>query len=104
MMQNYPKLEVRQQVHGIKIYRIMHYPAHNESEKKTGEIILDQEPRKGFCFEGFFFCENVRISWLWRSECQMYCWAQCLEFVSLGMTLDSAETPFAKTPFSRFLI
>ena len=49
------------------------------------------------------FCKYVRLSWLWRSECQMYCWAQCpwLFFVSLGVT---AETPFAKTPFSCLLI
>ena len=24
------------------------------------------------------FCGNVRLCWLWRSECQMYCRAQCL--------------------------
>ena len=46
------------------------------------------------------FCKNVRLSWLWRSECQMHCWAQsfwvfCL---SLGVPLNSAETPFAKPP------
>ena len=33
------------------------------------------------------------------------CWAQCprVFFVPLGVTLDSAETPIAKTPFSWFL-
>ena len=47
----------------------------------------------------------VRLSWLWRSECQMYCWAKYpwVFFVSFGVTLDSAETPFAKTPLSWFL-
>ena len=40
------------------------------------------------------FCENVRLSSVWRSECQMYCRAQrpWVLFVSLGVTLDSAET------------
>ena len=48
------------------------------------------------------FCKHVRLSWLWHSECQMYCWAQYpwLFCVSLGVTLDSAETPFAETPLS----
>ena len=54
------------------------------------------------------FCKNVRLSWLRRSECQMYCWVQCpwVFFVFLGVTLDSAETSFAQTPFlgSRFAI
>ena len=36
----------------------------------------------------------------------MYCWGQYpwVFLVSLAVTLDSAETPFAKTPFSWFLI
>ena len=52
-----------------------------------------QEPRQGGFLKGFF------LSWLWRLECQMYCWAQCFRvfFVSLGVT-------FTKTPFSWFLI
>ena len=52
------------------------------------------------------FLQDVRLSWPWRSECQMNCWAQYpwIFFVALGVTLDSAETPFAKTPFSWFLI
>ena len=35
----------------------------------------------------------------------MYCWGQYLGylFVSSAVTLDSPETPFAKTSFSRFL-
>ena len=35
----------------------------------------------------------------------MYCWAQYpwVLFLSLAVTLDSTETPFAKTPFSWFL-
>ena len=55
------------------------------------------------CFlGGEGFLQKCTLSWLWRSECQMYCWAQCprVVSVSLGVTLDSAETPFAKTPFS----
>ena len=52
------------------------------------------------------FIKNVRLSWLWRFARQMHCWAQypwvCLVF--LGVTLDSAEAPFAKTPFSWFQI
>ena len=57
-----------------------------------------QTPRKGFFTRGL--CKNVRLSWLWRSECQMYCWTQCSWVLSvlLGVALDSAETPFAKTP------
>ena len=36
----------------------------------------------------------------------MCCWGQYpwVYFVSLAVTLDSTETPFAKTPFSWFLI
>ena len=51
------------------------------------------------------FCQSVHLSWLCRSECQMCCWAQSFGvfFVSLGVALDSADTPFAKTPFSWFL-
>ena len=39
------------------------------------------------------FLQNLRLSWLWRCECQMYCWAQYpwVCFVSLAVTLDSAE-------------
>ena len=38
---------------------------------------------------------------LLRSGCQMYCWAQYPVFFGgfLGVTLDSAETAFAKPPF-----
>ena len=38
-------------------------------------------------------------------ECQKYCWGQYpwVLFVSLAVTLDCTETPFAKTPFSWFL-
>ena len=60
-----------------------------------------QEPREGnFFFEGGF-CKNARLSWLWRSECQMYCWAHYpwVLFVALAVTLDSTETPFAQTLF-----
>ena len=55
-------------------------------------------------FRRFFF-KRACLSWLWRSECQMYCWVQCslAFFVFLGVTLDCAETPFAKAPFSWFL-
>ena len=35
-----------------------------------------------------------------NAKCTQYPWLFC---VSLGMTLDSPETPFAKTPFSSFL-
>ena len=53
-------------------------------------------------FEGFFLQKNGHLSSLRRSECQMYCWAQSYRvfFVFLGVTLDGAETSFAKTPFS----
>ena len=53
-----------------------------------------QKPRKGVFGRGFL--HNVRLCWVWRSECQIYGWAQYpwIFFVSLGMTLDSAETPF----------
>ena len=52
------------------------------------------------------FLQGVCLSWPWRSECQTYCWAQYpwIFFVSLGVTLDSAETSFAKTPLSWNLI
>ena len=55
-------------------------------------------------FEGGF-CKNVRFSWLWLSECQHVLLGPVSLgiFVSLGVTLDSAETPFAKTPFSWLL-
>ena len=45
------------------------------------------------------FCKHVCLSWLWRSECQMQLQAFGT-LVFLGMTLDHAETPFAKTPLS----
>ena len=51
------------------------------------------------------FCKNTNLSWMGRSEFQRYCWAgypQAL-FISLGVTLDSAESPFAETPLSWFL-
>ena len=37
---------------------------------------------------------------------EIYCWAQYpwASFVFLGVMLDCAETPFAKTPFSWFLL
>ena len=38
-----------------------------------------QEPRKGRVFRRGFF-QNVRLSWLWRSECQMYCWGNILGY------------------------
>ena len=51
------------------------------------------------------FLQHFRLSWLWRSECHMYCWGPYprVVLVSLAVTLDSTETPFAKTPFSWFL-
>ena len=60
--------------------------------------------KRGFLEGGF--CKNVRLSWLWRSECPMHCWVQYLGvcFLSLGVTLDPAETPFAKTPLSWHMI
>ena len=60
--------------------------------------------KKGGFLKGVF-AKSVRPSWLWRSECQMYCWARYpwVLFVSLAVTLDSTETPFAKTPFAWFL-
>ena len=43
---------------------------------------------------------------LFCKEGQMYCWVQypLVFFAFLGMTLDNAETPFAKKTFSWFLI
>ena len=40
----------------------------------------NQEPRKGGFGRGLF-CENIRLSWLWRSECQMYCWVHILGYL-----------------------
>ena len=56
----------------------------------------DQEPRKGVSEGGF--CKSLRLSWLWRSECQMDCRIQYpwLFFVFLGV--DSAEAPFLLKP------
>ena len=60
--------------------------------------------RKGVFRRGFL--QNVLLSWLWRSKCQMYCWDQYpwVFLVSLAVTLYSTETPFTKTPLSWFLI
>ena len=68
-------------------------------------LCLGSECKKRGFLEGGFR-KDVHISWLWRFECQTYCWDQqfWVSCVSLGMTLDSAETPFPKTPFSWFLI
>ena len=62
-----------------------------------------QEPREGVLRRRFL--QNLRLSWLWRFECQMYCWGQYpwLFFVSLPVALGFTETPFAKTPFSWLL-
>ena len=65
-----------------------------------GFFRVDFPPLRKGGFEKGGFRKNVRLSWLWRFYCQMYCWAQYpwLFFVSLGVTLNPAETPFAKTP------
>ena len=70
----------------------------------VGFRVFVRNQEKGVFRRGFL--QDVRLSQLWRSECQMYCWGQYLGyfFVSLAVTLDSTETPFAKTPFSWFLI
>ena len=63
-----------------------------------------QAPKKRGVVEGLF-CKHVRLSWLWRSECHVCCWAQFswVFFVFLGVTLDCAETRFAKNPLSWLL-
>ena len=61
-----------------------------------------QESRKGWFLEESF-CKNVRLSWLWRSGCQMYCCARFPWAFFSWLTLDSPETTSAKTPFSWFL-
>ena len=38
----------------------------------TVTITYSGSKKRGI-LEGFF-CKNVRLSWLWRSECQAYCW------------------------------
>ena len=65
--------------------------------------LLSGTKKRGFLEGGF--CKSVHLSWLWHSECQMYCWGQYpwVFFISLAVTLDSTEAPFAKTPFSWFL-
>ena len=71
------------------------------SDASVTLLLPSQEPRKG-AFWKSGFCKNVRLSWLWRSECQIY---RCVQYVRvlflvlLGVTLDSAETRFAKPPF-----
>ena len=56
---------------------------------------LSGTKKRGF-LEGSF-CNNLCLSWLWRSECEIDCWARYpwVLFVSLAVTVDSAETPFA---------
>ena len=46
------------------------------------------------------FCKYARLSWLWSSECRRHWGVQCpwVFFAFLGVTLDSPETLFAKTP------
>ena len=58
--------------------------------------------------EGVFrrgFLQNVRLYWLWRSECQIYCRGQYpwVFFCFLGCDTGLYRNPFAKTPFSWFL-
>ena len=66
-----------------------------------GKEYYYQEPRKGFFLEASF-CKNVRLSWLWRSECQMHCWGQhsWVFFISLAVTPGTLQrTPLLKHPF-----
>ena len=62
-------------------------------------------PRRIFFCIAKILVLMVSFSWLWRSKCQMYCCAQYpwAFSVSFGVARDPSETPFAKTPFSRFL-
>ena len=73
-------------------------------QKEAGKRYRNQEPSEGgFLGEGVF--AKCTPLWLWRSGCQMYCWAQqpWVFLVSFGVTLNPAETTFAKAPFSQFL-
>ena len=90
--------------------RALAHPRFNQSSRQNGQkrnllvhkILVRKNWFSGTKTRGFRrgFLQDGRLSWLRRSECQMYCWGQYpwLFFVSLAVTLDSTETPFAKTP------
>ena len=63
-------------------------------------ILFSSGTMKRVFLEGGF-CKHVCLSWLWRSECHMYCRAQhpWVVFVSFGVTLDPAKILFANPPF-----
>ena len=67
---------------------------------RQGKTTCIGNTKKRVFLEGGFD-KSVHLSWLWRSECHMYCWAQCpwVVFVSLGVTTGLCRNPFAKTPF-----
>ena len=58
--------------------------------KGSIEPFASNPPFSGYPFRTFpvrrssFCCRNVRLSWQWCSECQMSCWAQCPEGISLS--------------------
>ena len=57
-----------------------------------------QEQRKWGVLAGSF-CKNVRLAWLWRSECQMHCWAQYpWYFCPPGRGTRLCRNPLCKTP------
>ena len=66
----------------------------------SGRVVLHSGTKTSF-FLRRGFLQNVRLSWLWCSQCQLYCWGHhpWVFFVSLPVTQDSTETPFARTPF-----
>ena len=73
------------------------------SQFMSATASFSETKKRGFLEGGF--CKRLPLSWRWRSECKMYCCVQYFGVFSVfsGVTLDCAETPFAKTPFSRFL-
>ena len=116
-----PKIETIQDLENVKrdwnfkraTHQTLFFVGNSQGQDWTFQARLKFQARLQFQARLFFsifgplgFCKNRRLSSLWRSECQTYCWAQYSWYFCsfLGVTLDAAETPFAKTPFSWFLV
>ena len=51
-----------------------HTHTHTHTYKQFTKHYYQEQSKEGFSEGGF--CKNG-LAWLWRSEYQMYCWAQC---------------------------
>ena len=71
-----------------------------EGGANLGGFLLGSGTKKRGFLEGGF-CKNVHLSWRWRSDCQMYCWAQCpwVLFIPWPRHWTLQKPPLQKRPF-----